>query len=190
MRAVPRFGHSSDFSSLFSDDQGQVSDYAQGLLFIGCFLLTVYIIWFIFIIILKCIPHAGFLSGRRFTNHSRAKTVRIVFAIAAILSMVFTVLLVTEGITNLQDTLTTVNNSYLVSVILGFSRGRDGSCDNFTQSCVLCGIQPLRKFQELCRMQTKLHPHCKRWEILPKAFVPLLLRILEICALVPMILNS
>lgn len=111
MRSVPRFSHSSDFSDLFSSNQQEVSDYAQGLLFIGCFLLTVFVIWFIILLVLKCTPGAGFLAGHRFTNRTRATHVRIVFTLAAVLSMLFTILLVTEGITNLQDTLTTVDNS-------------------------------------------------------------------------------
>lgn len=115
MRSVPRFSHSSDFSDLFSSNQQEVSDYAQGLLFIGCFLLTVFVIWFIILLVLKCTPGAGFLAGHRFTNRTRASHVRIVFSLAAVLSMLFTILLVTEGITNLQDTLTTVDNSNQVS---------------------------------------------------------------------------
>ena len=111
MRAVPRFSHSSDFSHLFSSDPQEVSDYAQGLLFIGCFLSVVFFLWYIVLLVLKCTPGAGFLSGRRFTNRTRATNVRVVFATAAVLSILFTILLVTEGITNLQDTLTTVDNS-------------------------------------------------------------------------------
>ena len=115
MRAVPRFSHSSEFSDLFSTNQQEVSDYALGLLFIGGFLLTVFVIWFIILLVLKCTPGAGFLSGRRFTNRTRATHVRIVFTTASIFSMLFTILLVTQGITNLQDTLTTVDNSNQVS---------------------------------------------------------------------------
>ena len=111
MRAVPRFGHASDFALLFSSNQAEESDYAQGLLFVGCFLLAVFIVWLLIVVLFKFMPGAGFLQGRRFTNRTRASRVRVVFAVAALLAITFSVLLVTQGITNLQDTLTTISNS-------------------------------------------------------------------------------
>lgn len=111
MSSVPRFGHPTDFALLFSEDQAEVTDYAQGLLFIGCFLLAVFIVWFLVVVALKFTPGAGFLQGRRFTNRTRASRVRVVFTVVALIAITFTVLLVTQGITNLQDTLTTISNS-------------------------------------------------------------------------------
>jgi len=111
MRAVPRFGHSSDFSQLFSNNQEDVTDYAMGLLFIGAFVCGIFLVWLILLSVFKCLPSFGFLAGRQFTNVPRAQRVRIVFGTSATLWIVFTILLVTEGITNLQDTVTTISNT-------------------------------------------------------------------------------
>ena len=116
MSAVPRFGHSSDFSQLFSDNQDDVTDYALGLLFVGAFLSAVFFLWLVIVATFKCIPSTtGFLSGKRFKTQKRAFRVRMAFVLSTFLYILFTILLVTEGITNLQDTIITISNSNQVS---------------------------------------------------------------------------
>jgi Na+/proline symporter len=119
MGDLPRFGHSSDFSLLFSGNSQEKTDYALGLLFIGAFLLAVFLVWLIVVAVLKCVPSSGFMSGARFqTSHKekRPRRVRTTFVVAATLWIIFTILLVTEGITNLQDTVLTVAASNQVSM--------------------------------------------------------------------------
>lgn len=111
MRSAPRFGHSSDFSLLFSENQDDVTDYALGLIFIGAFLCGLFLMWLLIVSILKCIPSTGFLSGKKFTQPTRGMRVRIAFITCATIWIIFTILLVTEGLTNLQDTVTTLSNS-------------------------------------------------------------------------------
>lgn len=73
MAGIPRFGHTSEFSFLFSQNsdgtinQNQQDGYIVGLVFVGCFLLVFFLVWSIVLLIFKfCI--GGFLSGDPFTN--------------------------------------------------------------------------------------------------------------------------
>lgn len=81
---------------------------------------------FLALLILKCLgSRVGFLSGAAFTTDSpRPFYVRIAFVNAAILFIVFTILSVTNGITNLHSAISTVgdaNNE--VQSILSDARG-------------------------------------------------------------------
>jgi hypothetical protein len=128
MSNAPRFGHSSDFSELFSKEAGAPEDYVAGLVFATGFILAVFILWSILLLIFKCLgpSQVGFLSGAPFKkpNHVEEENFRRPFRVrmtvlgCGITFILFTILLVVKGITNLQDTVSTVSNSNQVSVLL------------------------------------------------------------------------
>lgn len=70
MHQMPRFGHASDFSKLFSKDEDEVTDYALGLIFGGALVITFFVIWLLVILVFKCLGQrrVGFLSGAPFTK--------------------------------------------------------------------------------------------------------------------------
>uniref|UniRef100_A0A7S1UXK6 Protein tweety homolog n=1 Tax=Grammatophora oceanica TaxID=210454 RepID=A0A7S1UXK6_9STRA len=119
MRAAPRFNHPKDFSLLFSEDEGEVTDYAIGLIFGGCMIVSLFLLWAFILLLFKCLGQrkVGFLSGAPFVQQShkteskRPFRVRVAFLAATLVFITFTILLVTNGITNLQDTATTVVNA-------------------------------------------------------------------------------
>jgi hypothetical protein len=60
---IPRFGHTDQFADLTTEPQ----DYVLGLLFVGCFLLTFFLLWsFVLLLFKYCVD--GFLSGEPFVN--------------------------------------------------------------------------------------------------------------------------
>lgn len=65
-RGVPRFGHSMDISQLFApkSSSDQV-DYVLGSIFIGAFLMSLFIVWIVTLSIFTCVGRnkVGFLSG-------------------------------------------------------------------------------------------------------------------------------
>jgi hypothetical protein len=65
---LPRFGHGSDFTVLFSPDRVDQVDYAAGLVALFVFLLMFFIFWIIMIATFKAMGpmNAGFLSGHPF----------------------------------------------------------------------------------------------------------------------------
>ena len=65
---LPRFGHGSDFTALFSPYQDEQVDYAAGLVALFVFLLMFFVFWTIMIIVFKAMGpgNAGFLSGHHF----------------------------------------------------------------------------------------------------------------------------
>lgn len=68
LQRLPRFGHESDFTAVFSPYQDEQADYAAGLIFLFVFLLIIFIFWTITIITFKVMgpANAGFLSGHHF----------------------------------------------------------------------------------------------------------------------------
>ena len=68
LSAVPRFGHGSDFTTLFSSDQEAQLDYGAGLVSLFIFPLFFFILWTISIVTFKIMgpTNAGFLSGHHF----------------------------------------------------------------------------------------------------------------------------
>mmetsp|Transcript_31447 Transcript_31447/g.66161 ORF Transcript_31447/g.66161 Transcript_31447/m.66161 type:complete len:564 (-) Transcript_31447:1055-2746(-) len=122
-RRLPRFGHGSDFTAVFSSDQDEQVDYAAGLIALFVFLLIVFIFWTIVIITFKIMgpTNAGFLSGHHFVVpdpaedekniHKRPRRVRIVFLVATALLMLFSFLLVAMGLTNVQNASATMGES-------------------------------------------------------------------------------
>ena len=126
MHSMPRFGHTDQFSALFSSTQ-ETQEYAKGLLFAGCFIAATFVAWGFVLLLFKCLgkDRVGFLSGAAFTTSGpRPFYVRIAFVNAAILFIVFTVLVVTQGITNLHSAVSTVGDTNLeVQSILTDARG-------------------------------------------------------------------
>lgn len=68
--AVPRFGHTSNITDIYSTDgidTSVMSDYIQGTVFIAGFCLTAFTIWVLSLLILKCFgKRAGILAGHPF----------------------------------------------------------------------------------------------------------------------------
>ena len=113
MHAAPRFGHTNEFSALFSST-AESQDYLEGLVFAGAFILAIFLAWLLLLAILKCLgkDRVGFLSGAAFTTSGpRPFYIRIVFVNAAILFILFTILVVTQGLTNLHSAVSTVGDS-------------------------------------------------------------------------------
>jgi hypothetical protein len=128
MSSTPRFGHSNDFSMLFvNDDNNQAQqDYVSGLVFVGAFVIAVFVAWSLLLIIFKfwgsCGGKAtpGFLAGKPFTladeeptkdrqrQWSRQNaTKRIIFMISGFLVFIFSILLVTKGFQQVGETRST-----------------------------------------------------------------------------------
>ena len=68
LSAVPRFGHGSDFTTLFSSNEEAQFDYGAGLISLFIFPLLLFILWTIAILTFKIMgpANAGFLSGHHF----------------------------------------------------------------------------------------------------------------------------
>lgn len=136
MHAAPRFGHTNDFSALFSTTETQ--DYLEGLVFAGAFILAIFLAWLLALAVFKCLGknRVGFLSGAAFTTSGpRPFYIRIVFINAAILFIVFTILVVTQGLTNLHSAVSTVGDSNdEVATILSNARGISISLSSIGQS--------------------------------------------------------
>lgn len=123
LRRLPRFGHGSDFTAVFSPYQDDQADYAAGLICLFVFLLIIFIFWTIVIITFKVMgpDNAGFLSGHHFVVpdpaedekniYKRPRRVRVVFLVATALLMLFSFLLVAMGLTNVQNASTTMGES-------------------------------------------------------------------------------
>ena len=65
---LPRFGHGSDFTLLFSPNHVDQVDYAAGLVTLFVFLLIFFVFWTIMLATFKVMgpANAGFLSGHHF----------------------------------------------------------------------------------------------------------------------------
>mmetsp|Transcript_14682 Transcript_14682/g.21661 ORF Transcript_14682/g.21661 Transcript_14682/m.21661 type:complete len:529 (+) Transcript_14682:54-1640(+) len=108
---VPRFGKPG-LSAAFSGNQEDIINYLTGILFVAILLTTIVFVWFLALLILKCFFSSGFMSGKRFQPNSRHKTrVRTVFLVAAAIWITCTALAITEGIDNLQNSVTTVSRA-------------------------------------------------------------------------------
>lgn len=116
MRDIPRFGATSDFSAVFGTSE-EANGYVVGLLFWGCFMGSIFVAWTILLAVFKCLGarRVGFLSGSAFvrpsdpaTDHRRPFVCRMVFLNATVLFIVFSVLFVTQGLTNIMATFDTV----------------------------------------------------------------------------------
>lgn len=123
MHNTPRFGHTNNFSSLFAEDDQETSeDYTQGLMFVGSFLLALFGFWCLVLLLFKVLGckyrSLGFLSGRQFTLDddkeptqdeyaqwkARSTRIRIVFLVSALLLLLFSNLMISQGFKQLEET--------------------------------------------------------------------------------------
>ena len=135
MRSVPRFGHSNNFTDLFAA-QPEQNDYIAGLLFAGIFMFAIFFAWTLLLLLFKFVgpKRFGFLAGapfvqassssssastRRSSSSCQPRPARITFIFATIALIVFSVLFVTNGLTNLRNTVIVVYNSSQVSLLFG-----------------------------------------------------------------------
>ena len=128
MRNVPRFGHSNNFTDLFASESEQ-KDYIAGLLFAGIFMFAIFFAWTVLLFVFKLVgpKRFGFLAGAPFavsptTKRSSSSCVqprsaRSIFIFATIALITFSVLFVTNGLTNLRNTVIVVHDSSQVSCL-------------------------------------------------------------------------
>eukprot|EP00978_Attheya_sp_CCMP212_P006058 scaffold13640_cov65-Attheya_sp.AAC.4 len=116
MKGLPRFKNPDNFAYLFSPDSEQQSDYIVGLLFAAIFLLSIFLVWSILLLAFRCLGknRVGFISGSAFQVSQSSKKpviVRSIFLLLVILIIIFSALMVTEGLNNLYDTAETLVQS-------------------------------------------------------------------------------
>jgi hypothetical protein len=123
MSGLPRFGHTNDFAMAFGTEE-QRSDYLYGLLFAGVFILSFFLVWTILIPVFMCLGQrkVGFLSGHAFQvpyGSKKPMIYRTVFLTATITLVIFSTLLVTKGLTQLNNGINTLyDNSVKVNGII------------------------------------------------------------------------
>ena len=126
-RSAPRFGHSNNFSHLFSKDDDEFYDYLVGLLAISILIVSFFLFWGLVLLVLKfCVgkKRVGFLSGAPFEMHTRTSSNpmiqrgRAVFAGSCLLFLFFAITLVTAGIGNLESTSESVGYGATVSCMV------------------------------------------------------------------------
>lgn len=121
MRDLPRFGHSANFAYLVGSRE-QAEDYLYGLLFAGIFLITFFAVWTIMIIVFKCLGQekVGFFSGSAMKvphGSKRPRRVRIAFLVSSVVLVVFSLLLVTKGLTQIKTGVGNVYESAMVRTL-------------------------------------------------------------------------
>jgi hypothetical protein len=97
---------------LFSDNPDEVEDYALGLLFIACLVMSFFTVWGLVLLLFKCLgpKHLGVFSGQPFQKKGGfATTGRVIFLLSGVLVMIFSILTVTKGLSELQTTAETVD---------------------------------------------------------------------------------
>jgi hypothetical protein len=112
---MPRFGHSSDFSYLFYPNSGKPKDYISGLLFLGIFTMACFLVWFLLLAVFK-FYFKGVLGGNRSIDSKKARIISIVFWTATGFSLIFTILFMTEGISDIQHAISTIDNNNHVRI--------------------------------------------------------------------------
>lgn len=151
---LPRFGHGSDFTLLFSPNHADQVDYAHGLVALFVFLLMFFMFWTILLATFKVMgpSNAGFLSGYHLVVpdpaddekniHKRPFRVRVVFLVATGFLMLFSFLLVGMGLNNVENAAVTMSESLTtIEEILGEAEmiARNLEEPNFTIFCDDCG---------------------------------------------------
>ena len=123
LRLLTRFGYEYDVTKVFSSDADAGASYATGLVVLFVFILIFFLFWTAAIGVLKCMGpgNAGFLSGHAFVIPDRAEDehniykrplrVRITFLAACGILMLFSLLFVTMGLTNVDNTATAMSAS-------------------------------------------------------------------------------
>lgn len=121
---VYRFSRSSDITDVFSSDPDAQASYTAGLIVLLVFSITFFTFWGVAILTFKCMGqgNAGFLSGYPFIveqspnkrRYSRPTIVRATFLVVTILLWIFAILLVAKGVTKLDDTADTAEDTLVV----------------------------------------------------------------------------
>ncbi|CAB9528074.1 expressed unknown protein [Seminavis robusta] len=121
-QSAPRFGYSSTFSDLFSQDNDVSMNYVKGLLAAGLLILIIFLCWVLLLLVFKCLGRrkVGFLSGAPFQaviSSGDAPSVnpwiargRFTVAFSCVAMVAFAVLLATAGIGNIDTTTTTIGD--------------------------------------------------------------------------------
>lgn len=145
LRGLPRFGYTSDATSFFSPNQEDQAEYTAGVILIVFVTLTGFLFWTVAILTLKCMGpgNAGFLSGHPFmspdpadddkkegflclkcTRSGRPFRVRVAFLVASGVLVLYAVLLVTMGLTNVENAAVTAQRSVEAVREIGVSSER------------------------------------------------------------------
>jgi hypothetical protein len=110
MRIVPRLISGKDFALLLSNDQSFTEHYTKGLWFLAGGLWFYFFWWVLSILLFKRMgaENVGFLSGAPFENSPSGEkgmvtSVRIAFILSALVFMIFSVILGTLGVSNLNE---------------------------------------------------------------------------------------
>lgn len=109
-RNSPRFGYTNQFSDVFNEDQAP--GYVIGIVITALILVSAFLCWGIFLLILKCMGtnRVGFLSGSPYQAKingepsKRPVTGRIVFGCSGLVFITFTLVLLFVGFGNLEST--------------------------------------------------------------------------------------
>lgn len=115
---VPRFGHSDDITNVIDGD-GRF-DYISGIIFIPCFMISVYILWIVLVSIFKCCK-VRFVSGKNLKPGKSAFVIRSIFLFFNLSAVLALILYVTKGASSFIDVLDSVQN---VSQSLGSTGDR------------------------------------------------------------------
>ncbi|KAG7338841.1 hypothetical protein IV203_012789 [Nitzschia inconspicua] len=116
---LPRFSRSDDFSLLFSSNPDEVRHYSLGLMFLAVLIICCFVTWAIAILILKCIgpKHVGVFSGYPYQKEGcKATAGRSTLAFSSFIMIILTIILVTNGLSELQytsDTVRATNNDVI-----------------------------------------------------------------------------
>lgn len=109
-----RFSHSGDFALVFSEDPDDVADYAKGLLFIACLTMSFFTVWGMLLLLFKCLgkKRMGVFSGHPYQQEGGFATAgRVTFLISYMLVFIFSILLVTKGVSQVQSTADTIDST-------------------------------------------------------------------------------
>jgi len=127
--AIPRFGRTSAISSIASFDNTDQTDYAMGLIFITSVVLCFFLFWTVTLFVFACMgpDQVGFLAGRGFVQpvpnnndtyddykhvaYRRPRRVRITFLTCSVLVTLFSILFVTNGLSNVEEMQSTLLKS-------------------------------------------------------------------------------
>eukprot|EP00529_Nitzschia_sp_RCC80_P010694 CAMPEP_0113509838 /NCGR_PEP_ID=MMETSP0014_2-20120614/37798_1 /TAXON_ID=2857 /ORGANISM="Nitzschia sp." /LENGTH=624 /DNA_ID=CAMNT_0000405713 /DNA_START=279 /DNA_END=2150 /DNA_ORIENTATION=- /assembly_acc=CAM_ASM_000159 len=115
---LPRFSNSDDISLLFSSSEEDHEDYTLGLLFLSTFIVSFFVVWMMYIVVLKCIGPklVGVFSGYPYVKDGRRPQVicgRLILVLSSLSIIICSIVLVTKGLTELQyttDTIVATNN--------------------------------------------------------------------------------
>lgn len=109
---LPRFSHSGDLSLIFSEDPDNVDTYVKGLLFVACLTISFFIVWGLLLLLFKCLgpKRMGVFSGHPYQREGGFATAgRVTFLVSYVLVFIFSILLVTKGISQVQATSDTID---------------------------------------------------------------------------------